>query len=70
MRIKEAREKLGMSQAMLAQKVSLSQAFVCEIETGRKQPSLRTALKIAEVLNCSVNDLFSESELEKETEVG
>ena len=53
MNIKERREELGMSQKDLAEKVGISQSFLCDIEQGRSKPSIDTALKIAEVLNIS-----------------
>ena len=42
-----------MSQKDLAEKVGISQSFLCDIEQGRSKPSIDTALKIAEVLNIS-----------------
>ena len=49
--IKEKRERLGISQKELAEKVGMSQSFLCDIEQGRSKPSIDTALKIAEALN-------------------
>ena len=51
MNIKEKRERLGISQKELAEKVGMSQSFLCDIEQGRSKPSIDTALKLAEVLN-------------------
>ena len=51
--IKERREQLGISQKELAEKVGISQSFLCDIEQGRSKPSIDTALKIAEALNIS-----------------
>ena len=51
MNIKEKRERLGISQKELAEKVGISQSFLCDIEQGRSKPSIDTALKIAEALN-------------------
>ena len=42
-----------MSQKDLAEKVGISQSFLCDIEQGRSKPSIDTALKIAEALNIS-----------------
>lgn len=53
MNIKERREELDLSQKELAEKVGISQSFLCDIEQGRSKPSIDTALKIAEVLNIS-----------------
>ena len=49
--IKERREQLGRSQKALAEKVGMSQSFLCDIEQGRSKPSIDTAIKIAQVLN-------------------
>ena len=51
MNIKERREQLGISQKELAEKVGISQSFLCYIEQGRSKPSIDTALKIAKALN-------------------
>ena len=53
MNIKERREELDLSQKELAEKVGISQSFLCDIEQGRSKPSIDTALKIAEALNIS-----------------
>lgn len=50
MNIKEKREQLGISQKALAEKVGISQSFLCDIEQGRCKPSLDTAVKLAKVL--------------------
>ena len=51
MNIKEKRERLGISQKELADKIGISQSFLCHIEQGRSKPSIDTAIKIAQVLN-------------------
>ena len=51
MNIKEKRERLGISQKELAEKVGISQSFLCDIEQGRSKPSIDTAIKIAQALN-------------------
>ena len=51
MNIKEKRERLGISQKELAEKVGISQSFLCDIEQGRSKPSIDTAIKISQVLN-------------------
>ena len=51
MDIKQIREEKSMSQKELADKIGVSQQFLCDIEHGRRKPSIDTAIKIAEVLN-------------------
>ena len=53
MNIKEKRERLGISQKELAEKVGISQSFLCDIEQGRSKPSIDTAVKIADALGIS-----------------
>ena len=58
MNIKEKRERLGISQKELAEKVGISQSFLCDIEQGRSKPSIDTAIKIAQVLNVTEIKFF------------
>ena len=51
MDIKQIREEKSMSQKELADKIGVSQQFLCDIEHGRRKPSIDTAIKIARVLN-------------------
>lgn len=51
MDIKQIREEQNMSQKELAGKAEISQQFLCDIEKGRRKPSIDTAIKIAGVLN-------------------
>ena len=51
MNIKEKRERLGISQHALAEKVGISQSILCDIKQSRSKPSIDTAIKIAQVLN-------------------
>ena len=51
MDIKQIREEKSMSQKELADKIGVSQQFLCDIEHGRRKPSIDTAIKIAGVLN-------------------
>ena len=61
MNIKERREQLGISQKELAEKVGISQRFLCDIEQRSSNPSIDTALKVAEALN--IDDImFFETE--------
>lgn len=59
MDIKKIREELNMSQRELAEKAEISQQFVCDIEAGRRKPSIDTAIKIAKVLNITDIESFA-----------
>ena len=56
--IRELREKINMSTAQLAEKVGVPIQTINYLEEGRYNPSLALAYKIAEVLNCRIEDLF------------
>lgn len=59
MDIKKIREELNMSQRELAEKADISQQFLCDIEQGRKKPSIDTAIKLARVLNITDIESFA-----------
>ena len=60
MKIKDRREELGISQKELAEKVGISQSFLCDIEQGRNKPSISVAVKIADVLKVQDIKFFDE----------
>ena len=55
------RERLNLKQADLARRAGLTRQAINLIERGLTVPSVTTALRLAEVLNCSVSDLFQRS---------
>ncbi len=60
-RIKEQRERLGWTQAALAEAVGMTQANISHIERGKAQELTATTItRIAEALNVSVSYLFGE----------
>lgn len=56
--LKEYRKKLGLTQEALAKKVHVSRKSINAIENGVYIPSTVLALRVAEVLECSVHDVF------------
>lgn len=58
--ITKAREAAGLSVEGLAYKVGVSYGTIRNIEKGRCSPSVSTALAIARLLDCTVEELFSE----------
>jgi len=58
-RIKELREKHGLTQEVLAQKVDATRQTILFLEKGKYNPSLRLAYKIARVFNSKIEDVFS-----------
>ena len=58
-RLLEIRKKQGISQAELAAEVGLTRQAVYAIEGNQYLPSTHIALRLARVLKCRVEDLFS-----------
>ena len=58
-RIKEIREKKGMTQEQLAEKAKLSKGFLSDVENNKKNISSQFLLKIANALGASVDYLLS-----------
>jgi molybdate-binding protein/DNA-binding XRE family transcriptional regulator len=59
--IRRARTARGWSQLELARRATVSRTAVSAIEGNRLAPSVTTALNLARVLECSVEDLFGQS---------
>ena len=55
--IKTIRKHRGMTQADLARKSGISRPYLTEIETGKKDGSLRAMKAIADALDVGVGDL-------------
>lgn len=58
-RIKEFRVKLGLTQEELAKKVNVRRETIVFLEKNKYNPSLRLAFDLAQILNVSVEELFS-----------
>ena len=56
--IRYYREIAGLSQAELGRAIGVSQQSVNKYEHGRTNPSLATAVGLAELFDVSVRDLF------------
>ena len=57
-RIKEYRNRKGLSQEALAVKVSVDYRHIASIENGRKYPSLELVILIANALEVSADDIL------------
>jgi putative transcriptional regulator len=58
-RLKELRAERGWSQQELAGLLDVSRQSVIAIETGRYDPSLPLAFKIAELFGLSIENVFT-----------
>lgn len=57
-RLKEARQAKGLSQAALAEMVSVSRNTISSIETGQFSPTAKLALILCIALDKKFEDLF------------
>ena len=57
-RIREIREKIGVTQEKLAFKAKISPSFLSHVERGTKKASLETMKRIADALGVPVQNLF------------
>ena len=64
-KLKEFRKEMKISQQELAQLVGVRRETIVHLENNRYNPSLEMALKIAEIFDCHVEELF---QLSKEVE--
>lgn len=55
-----ARKNKNMSQTELAKEIDKSTSLVCDIEKGRKKPSMTVMVAIAKALNISLDNTFLE----------
>lgn len=63
-KLKQRRKAKGYTQEQMAVRLGYrSKSGYNMIETGRNQPKLRVALKIAEILECEVSELFEEMDV-------
>ena len=57
-RLKDARQKLKLTQKQVAEKAGLQYSYVYEIETGKTNVTLRTLVALAEALELDIRTLF------------
>ena len=57
-RVRELRRERGWSQVYLAEHTGLSKTFICNLETGQKEPCLGTIQVLADGFGISLGDLF------------
>ena len=57
-RLRELRDARGWSQGELAERLGVSRQSVNAIETGKYDPSLPLAFRIAGLFGCRIEDVF------------
>lgn len=58
MRIKDLREKEGVSQERFALRIDMDRSYLASIETGRRNVTLLNLAKIAKGFNVSLSELL------------
>lgn len=58
-RLREERDRLGLSLRELARRLEVSPSLVSQIETGKIQPSVRTLYAMVSELGVTLDDVFS-----------
>jgi transcriptional regulator with XRE-family HTH domain len=58
-RLREERDRVGISQRELARRIGLSASMISQIESGQSKPSVSTLYSIVTELGVSVDDIFS-----------
>jgi transcriptional regulator with XRE-family HTH domain len=56
--IKRLREAKGMTQGDLCRKLDVDRAYMSNVESGKKNPTLATIERIASALDVSINELM------------
>ena len=57
-RLRELREGQGWSQGELAERLEVSRQTINALETGKYDPSLPLAFRIARLFDCRIEDVF------------
>lgn len=58
MSFESARKKAGLTQKELAEKLGVDQSAVSFWETGRSAPRGAKLFRLADILNCTIDELF------------
>ncbi len=56
--IKDLREKYNLTQQDLAEKLMVSRQTINSLESGRYNPSIQLAFKVAKLFNLTIEDIF------------
>ncbi|MFW9990369.1 MAG: helix-turn-helix domain-containing protein, partial [Candidatus Odinarchaeota archaeon] len=57
-RIKELRNRKGLSQEELSEKMSINTKYLSGIERGKENPTLNTFIKLSEALDVEIGEIF------------
>jgi len=62
--ISEARHKKGLTQDELSKLTGISRSYICDVENGRYNPSLKLMTKLAGALDIDLNFLLEMTEIQ------
>lgn len=57
-KLKLAREKFGLTQEQLADRINVSPSTISMYEQGRRSPDYKTLIRLSNQLKLSINDIF------------
>ena len=63
-RIKEIRNKKGLTQEQLSEKMEINPKYLSSIERGNENPTLNTLIKLSESLEVDSGEIFSHIQIE------
>ncbi|HMP81888.1 MAG TPA: response regulator [Verrucomicrobiota bacterium] len=63
--VRQRRIKLGISQEELAERANLHRTYVCDVERGARNVSLKSIERLAAALDVSLSGLFSQIEVQQ-----
>lgn len=62
LRLREMRKSRGMTQTQLANAVGIKQPSLSSLENGVTEPALKTLIKLAKALECSLDELVDQND--------
>lgn len=63
-RIKDIRNKQGITQEQLSERVGINTKYLSSIERGKENPTLNTLLKLTQSLDVNLDEIFSNLQIE------
>lgn len=60
--IRRQRVRSGLTQTELAKRIEVRQSVISEYESGSVTPSVENLIRLADVLNCSLDELCERKE--------
>jgi len=64
-RIKMLREARGWTQEQLAERAAMQRSYLGDLELGRRNPSVRTLVKMANAFGIAIPELFESGRKER-----